>query len=454
MHGPLGGSATRASQPQNTIAPHPKPPLQRTIMADAPKQKYVSLPGIDTAPDVYETPELAEDVSTIPASTAVSDSENDDSDPEASAVRHQHLQTDQARSRFQPSRVDAQGVDFSDNISAQRRSYRTATRARRRGEVLGDDSDEEKESFSRKLLRVKRELEELENEYKERVASGDKSKIEERDPKEIIEFISDKVDDIYAMRRGGVRGAGPQLDRTIDKFNSYTPFGPSERLSKAIANQPPLPGSQIQRSQLEFVLDQARRFDERLTKLESNLGLNGNTMPDIGDKAPFPVFTTLERIEQTVGLVGDASQGSLEEAGARIKEMIADAERLKELRAEASRDGESSNPEQEAKINALYGTLPSLDKLSPILPMALERLRTLRLVHTGAWAAEDVLTELENRQSQQEAEIKQWTTSVQGVEEDLKACEVAMQNNMHIVGDWVKNIEQRVAKLPGGDAGL
>ncbi|KAF1968976.1 hypothetical protein BU23DRAFT_558006 [Bimuria novae-zelandiae CBS 107.79] len=424
-------------------------------MAEVPKVKYDSLPGIDTAPDVYETtPDLAEDLSTIQASTAVSDSEDDDDDPETSAVRHQHLHTDQARSRFQPSRVDAHGVDFSDNISAQRRSYRTSTRARRRGEILGDDSDEEAESFERKLMRVKQELQELEGEYQERVKSGDMSKIEERDPKEIIEFISDKVDHIYAMRRGGVRGAEPQLDRTIDKFNSYAPFELSSRITKAIASQPPLPGSQVQRGQLEYVLDQAKQFDDRLSKLETSLGLNGNTMPDVGENGTLPIFTTLERIEQTIGLVGDASQGTLEAAGVQIKKMIVDAEQLKELREEASHDGESPNPEQEAKINALYGTLPSIDKLSPILPMMLERLRTLRLVHTSAWAADDVLTELENRQSQQEAEIKKWEQSMQELEEDVKKCERAMQSNMHTVGDWIKKIEERVAKLPGGDAGL
>ena len=420
-------------------------------MSDAPKIKYDSLPGIDTAPDVYETPELAEDVSTVQASTAVSDSESDDDD--ASGVRHQHLQTDQARSRFQPSRVDAHGVDFSDNISAQRRSYRTSTRARRRGEILGDDSDEEEESFERKLMRVKQELQELEGEYQERVKSGDKSKIEERDPKEIIEFISDKVDQIYAMRRGGVRGAEPQLDRTIEKFNNYAPFEPSSGITKAIANQPHLPGSQVQRGQLEYVLDQAKQFDERLSTLESSLGLNGNTMPDIGDNAPFPIFTTLERIEQTVGLIGDASQGTLEAADAQIQKMIADAEHLKELRDEASQDEEFTNPEQEAKINALYGTLPSIDKLSPVLPMMLERLRTLRLVHTSAWAADEVLTELETRQSQQKAEIKKWDQSMQELEEDVKKCEGAMHNNMYTVGDWIKKIEERVAKLPGGDLG-
>ncbi|KAK3208304.1 hypothetical protein GRF29_77g292779 [Pseudopithomyces chartarum] len=373
-------------------------------MAEASKVKYESLPGIDTAPDVYETPDLAEDVSTIQASTAVSDSDPaSDSDEDVSGIRNQRLQTDQARSRFQPSRVDAHGVDFSDNISAQRRSYRTSTRARRRGDTLGDDSDEEAESFERKLMRLREELRELEGE-------------------------------------------------TIDKFNAYKPFGPSKSIARAIEKQPPLPGSQVQRGQLEYVLEQAKEFDERLAKLEASLGLNGNTMPDIGENAPFPVFTTLERIEQTVGLVADASQGSLEAAGAQIKKMIADAEQLRDYRSEASQDGESPNPEQEAKINALYGTLPSIDKLSPILPMMLERLRTLRLVHTSAWAADDVLTELEKRQGQQEEEIKKWEQSLQEVEEDVKKCEAALQTNMHTVGDWVRKIEERVAKLPGGEA--
>lgn len=427
-------------------------------MTEAPKPKYDSLPGIDTAPDVYETPELAEDVSTIQASTAVSESDEDDSDEEESAVRHQRLQTDQARNRFQPSRVDAHNVDFSDNISAVRRSYRTSTRGqRRRGEVLGDDSDEEPESFTRKLVRVKEELQELEQEYQARIQSGDKSKIEERDPKEIIEFISDKVDYIYAMRRGGVRGAEPQLDRTIDKFNKYPDFTPSARITKAIKNQPPLPGSQIQRSQLEYVLNQAADFDARLTQLEKGLGLNGNTMPDLADKAPFPVFTTLERIEQTLGLVGDASQGTLDAASQQLRKMLADAEQLKELRQEASRTGDAAkaapSPDQEAKVNALYGTLPSIDKLAPVLPIVLERLRTLRLVHTAAWQADEVLTELENRQSQQEAEIRKWEKALRELQADVEKCEKAMHGNVKVVGDWVKKIEERVAKLPGAGGG-
>ena len=422
------------------------------MTSEASRPKYDSLPGIDTAPDVYETPDLAEDVSTVQASTAMSESDYDDSDPESSTVNHQRLQTNQARNRFQPSRVDANGVDFSDNI-AQRQAYRTYTRQRRRGEILGDDSDEEQEGFSQKLMRVKRELQELENEYEERKKSGDKTQIEERDAKEVMDLISDKVDEIYASRRGGIRGAEPLLDRTIEKFNGYESFAPSSKITAAIANQPPLPGTQIQRSQLEHVLTQAAEFEQRITQMENSLGLNGNTMPEIGDDSTFPVLTTLQRLEQTLGAIGDASTNNLDGASQQIKKLIEEAKDLKEARLEASRVGSSDDskaigtPDQEAKINALYGTLPSIDKLSPVLPLVLERLRTLRLVHTSAWQADEVLTELESRQSKQEEEIQNWEKQLELVEEDIKKHEKTMQGNIKVVGEDIKMLEGKIAKL-------
>ena len=430
-------------------------------MSEATRPKYDNLPGIDTAPDIYETPDLAEDVSTIQASTNVSESDNDDDDdhPEQSVVQHQRLQTNQARNRFQPSRVDAQGVDFSDNIAAQRRSYRTSTRARRRrGEILGDHSDDEKEeAFGEKLMRVKRELSELENEYERRVAAGEKSKVNEPDPKQYIEFAANKIDTIFAMRHGGARGPEAQLDRTVRKFKDYKPFGPSPTLTKAIATQPPLPGTQIQRNQLEYVLNQAAEFDKRITQLEDSLGLNGNTMPELSEGSSFPVFSTLQRLEQTLGVVSDASTSNLDTAIQQIKKLTADAEQLKETRLEAARAGSGSGDgkamtylDQETKINALYGTLPSIDKLAPILPLVLERLRTLRLVHTSAWQADEALSELQARQSKQEEEIKKWERQLVVVEKEMAKCTEAMHNNIKVVGEDVKRIDGRIEKLLGG----
>jgi nuclear migration protein JNM1 len=426
-------------------------------MSEGTRPKYDNLPGIDTAPDIYETPDLAEDVSTIPASTVVSESDDDKDE----GLNHQRFQTDQARNRFQPSRVDAQGVDFSDNIAAQRRSYRTTTQARRRrGEILGDDSDDEKETFGAKLMRVKKELLELESEYERGLETGDKSKIEEKDPKQHLEYIANKVDTMYAMRRGGARGSEAQLDRTIQKFKDYKPFEPSPKLTKALANQPPLPGTQIQRNQLEYVLNQAAEFDKRITQLENNLGLNGNTMPELSDRPSLPVFATLQTLEQTLGLLGDASTNNLEGAMQQIKKLTADAEQLKATRSDAARAGSVSAdsnaiayPDQKAKINALYGTLPSIDKLSPILPLVLERLRTLRLVHTSAWQADEVLSELQSRQAKQEEEIQKWERQLVIVEKDMEKCTEAMHNNIKVVGDDVKRIDARVDKLLTGTRG-
>ncbi|KAF1951893.1 hypothetical protein CC80DRAFT_495774 [Byssothecium circinans] len=433
-------------------------------MSEASKPKYDSLPGIDTAPDVYETPELAEDISTVQASTAISSSDSgSDSNysdaedgEEASTVQNRRLQTDQARHRFQPSRVDAHNVDFSDNISgAQRRSYRTSTRAqRRRGEILGDDSDEEEESFERKLARVRQETLELEEEYKRRVDEGDKTQTEERDSREVMEFISEKVDAIYAARRGGVKSAEHQLQKTVERFDGYKPFGAAKRIEDAIQRQPPLPGSQVQRSQLEYVLDQAADFEKRLAGLEKCLGLDGTTMPDIGDAPPMPVFSTLERIEQSLGVVNDASTGTLDAASSQIRKLITEAETLKDARSSSPSSPTSSEPpvssltpDQEAKINALYGTLPSLDKLTPLLPMVLDRLRTLRLVHTSAWQADEVLTDLETRQGQQEAEIENWSLKLDELEKEVKEAEKRTLEKVREVGELVRGVEDRVEEL-------
>ncbi|KAF1999311.1 hypothetical protein P154DRAFT_554804 [Amniculicola lignicola CBS 123094] len=429
-------------------------------MAEPSKPKYDSLPGIDTAPDVYETPDLDHETSTIQASTTLSSSASATSgasdDEEESGIRRHRFEPDSARERFQPARVDARGVDFSDNVAAQHRSYRTSTRGQRqRGEILGEDSsDEEREGFAAKLARVRREVLELEREYEGRVQSGEKAKMEEGDARAMMEFVSEKVDRIYAERRGGVRGAEPLLERTIAKFEGYQAFGESKGIKGAIERQPPLPGSQVQRSQLEVVLDQAADFDERIAGVERVLGLSGSSMPDVGENPPFPVFTTLEKFEQTLATLGEASSGGLETTAQHIKKLIADADALKISQADAERSlSEPSgkplyNTDQETKINALYGTIPTIDKLSPLLPLVLERLRTLRLVHTSAYQADEVLTELEHRQSKQEEEIKKWEISLDNIENDIKVSEKSLQHNMKVVGDWVKGLEARIDKLP------
>jgi nuclear migration protein JNM1 len=160
-----------------------------------------------------------------------------------------------------------------------------------------------------------------------------------------------------------------------------------------------------------------------------------------------------------LGLLGDASTNNLEGAIQQIRKLTVDAEQLKATREDAARDGIVSTdsnanayPDQEAKINALYGTLPSIDKLSPILPLVLERLRTLRLVHTSAWQADEALSELEKRQSKQEEEIKKWERQLVIMEKDMEKCTETMHNNIKVAGDDVKKIAAKVDELVNGDS--
>lgn len=107
----------------------------------------------------------------------------------------------------------------------------------------------------------------------------------------------------------------------------------------------------------------------------------------------------------------------------------------------------AEDPERSSKINALYGTLSTIDSLAPTLPMVLDRLRTLRLLHTSAAAASNTIDELEKRQSNQAAEIKQWREALVQVEQNLKTGEGGLQENVKTVGEWVKDLESRMTKL-------
>ena len=66
---------------------------------------------------------------------------------------------------------------------------------------------------------------------------------------------------------------------------------------------------------------------------------------------------------------------------------------------------------------------------------------------TSAATADAVLTELEARQSKQEEEIQNWEKQLQLVEEDVKKHEQALQGNVKVVGDDVKMLEEKIAKL-------
>jgi nuclear migration protein JNM1 len=383
------------------------------------------------------------------------------------------MQTSQARDRFGLERVDASGADFSDRLDGKKTFYKTSRRKQRRrqhwdGEgdgVFGDLSDEEEETLDRKLARLRQEVEEVKMELASKNASeedgGEKSKqaapdADEADMLANIDTLSRALDAIYTTRRGESQGAEIDLARTIDKFNK----APTVQQEENAVPAPALPTSSTSQAELLQALSKAAELDGRLASMEQALGLNGTNMPDQGSHQAKPILPTLDNLDRQVQTVSNSS-ASIDAAQSKTRQLIKDADRLQKLtQAQEERNGSpdrstngqtqfshTDDSERSSKINALYGTLSTIDSLAPTLPMVLDRLRTLRLLHTSAAAASNTLDELEKRQTNQAAEINQWREALVQVEQNLKAGGGGLTENVKTVGDWVKDLESRMAKL-------
>ncbi|KAF2088250.1 hypothetical protein K490DRAFT_73202 [Saccharata proteae CBS 121410] len=467
-------------------------------------RKYATLPDLDLAPDIYETPELTEDVSTLQTSTtALSDSQGSvySDDLDAPIDRRGIPTGDEARTQFDGSRVDARTVDFSDRLARHHKSYRIINRRKRRGspvseEAFGDFSDEEDETLERKLARLRREVEEVKIEFENRKdsrkstfgetgtepAEGKDGDEDQDGSADDIVTLSKTLDAVYIQRHGGLEGAEAQLARTLRKFSKEDQQRKDTQDGKETAGtslsttiSPDL------RAQMHFSQQQtsqafakAADFDARLSELEKALGLNAANMPDMGSQPPKPILQILETLDRQMNTITEVSANSLDAASRRITKVTQEAERLEELRRNARNAQDSApspvtqrqrsgttttlpngdnepqyteDPERVAKINALYGTLATIDSLAPSLPLVLERLRTLRLVHTSAGNASATLDELEKRQGEQAEEIRQWTQAVSKVETGLQEGGAMLAENVKTVSDWVKELEARVAKF-------
>ncbi|TID16923.1 putative dynactin subunit 2 protein [Venturia nashicola] len=448
----------------------------------AAARKYAGLPDLDLAPDIYETPDLADDVSTLQANSIRSPSSNsayDDSVPnedseDTSGIVRQHLRPAEARTRFGPARVDARNVDFSETLNGAKRYYKTSTQRRRRKSYDGEDdqygdfSDEEDESIDRKLARLKRELEEVKLELEEsdlqkrnqrKQLSTDKVEADDSDVIENVRKLSGALDAIYTTRHGTSKGAEDDLAKTIAKFDKASMTSRSQSQSQhRTANQ--LPATSLEhQTQLIQAFSNSAELDARLDSLERSLGLSGANLPESNIGSNRPIIPTLDMLDRQFQIVCNSAT-TIEAAQSKARRLIDDAERLQKLKEDGQSSPPSSaglppstrpslsyseDPERASKINALHGTLSTIDSLAPTLPVVLDRLRTLHFLHTSAASASATLDDMEKRQSEQKAEIQQWHEALNNVEKNLNIGESGLSENIKNITGWIKELEARMA---------
>ncbi|KEF60041.1 uncharacterized protein A1O9_04891 [Exophiala aquamarina CBS 119918] len=519
-------------------------------------KKYAGLPDLDIAPEVYETPDLADDVSTVQTGTVRTISPvPSDHDSGAPGLDRQPVDQEGARRRFGASRVDARGVDFSDAIGGSHRSYRTRSSRRRMVKNdKGEDeivymSDSEDETLGRKLARLKRETEEVrlqlqkleqekdsESEFKDSVEQQQQQQERHLEQEEIID--RDGVEELSRVLDGlsvkaGLKGLGTTEEDFISKLDSNARQQQRQQTkdgtSQWTAAHEPSPHDTPS-------LAAVAAFSDRLTALEAALGVASTRAESPRTASILPTLDRLSsQIATLFGALNPPTSNTtasaphttplLDSVSSKLKTLTNESKALEQSRKSAlealeklhntrmnqlvsanlhintrprrglsnssgpqgnaiglsgyppslsnniNNDPSASNTnqqlmdlhrpddeslqitsrvfleEQAVKVTALYQLLPSIQNLQPLLPVVLERLRALSVIHAGAADAKNGLDEVERKQAEMQAEIKQWREAVEVVEKGILELEESMKGNAKVVGDMVGSLEGRIGSL-------
>ncbi|PHH65468.1 hypothetical protein CDD81_2248 [Ophiocordyceps australis] len=421
-------------------------------------RKYANLPDLDSAPDIYETPDLTDDNSTIPT-TNQAPSEDDffdaEQDDEAQGISRSRLRIDEARSRFTPANIDATGVDFSDRVDGKRKSYKTTSRRQRilqdGTEELGDVSEgDDDEGLQRRIARLTREVEEAKADFAtlKSAADGQSGNPEPHDSR--LDILSQTLDNLNASSLAAVATkTAPAAVKTTNDIPAvadgatYTvTYTPSYEKSHALAK--------------------AADFDERLLMLENALGISSSALPEANhDGLPRAILPTLDSMNKQISTLAQASTANLDAISRRVRSLASDQDRLndsrekaKNLRDEMGKNGPTSprdETDQEAKINALYGILPAIEGLTPLLPPLLDRLRSLRALHADAATASQTLDRIETQQLEMAGDLKQWRDGLKKLESSMQSRDTTVEGNMKIMEGWIKGLEERITNGSRGE---
>ena len=212
-------------------------------------------------------------------------------------------------------------------------------------------------------------------------------------------------------------------------------------------------------------------FESRLVMIETALGIDDLPLPTQDDSMTKPVFLSLDALSRQLNTLSTSTDTSLDTISRRVRQLTQDTEKLEQARKSAkqaqealrqqalsptapnsradptkeiSKESYPEDPELTAKVNALYGTLSTIESLAPMLPSVLDRLRSLRALHADAATASETLTQVESRQEGMKEELESWRKGLEKVEEAMEQGEQAMKGNTEVVEGWVKELEKRL----------
>ena len=404
-------------------------------------------------------------------------------DDTSGVVRHR-LHADEARTHFEPA--DTGNHSLSGRISSKRKSYRSTSRKKRKdrpemnGIINGLEvsSDEEDESLERKLARLRREVAEVKDEFQRREKKPQDVTATEKDNETgSLDALSQVLESVGPTTADGENGAANRLTRKLT--SALKPNGvETNKLPAASAQQDGANSTYTvtyaPKYQEEHALSKVSDFESRLTLIEAALGIDAIPLPTQDRSAAKAVIPTLDMLDKQFNTLTTSTDSSLDVIRRRVQQLTHDTEKLEQSRKSAkaayealrqetlsptgkgvrsptvnavARLPEIEDPEVTSKINALYGTLNTIESLAPLLPSVLDRLRSLRTLHADAATASQTLSKVESRQEAMKDELEGWRQGLEKVEKAIEQGEHTMKANTEMVEGWVKELEERISKL-------
>lgn len=347
--------------------------------------------------------------------------------------------------------------------------------------MIGADShgaenvnDEDEEGLEQKLARLRREVAEVKADFDRRTSQDrEHTQATTKVAKEELDTLGEVLDSVNLQ---GSRSGDATATRLVQRLATAAsdrpiPTDATRALNGLAAQSEPMYKlSYAPEYDQQHSLAKIADFDTRLTLLETVLGVDTIAFPTQASSQDKSVLPTLEKLDNQVSVLSASTESNLDSANRRVRQLTQDTQRLTEARKSAKAAQEDLNnsrntsrpstapqlengahglsvvddPEQISKINALYGTLPTIQSLSPLLPSLLDRLRSLRSVHADAAASNQSLAQVESRQEAMAEDIRNWKAGLENIERIIEQEQKTMSGNMSAVEGWVRELEDRM----------
>jgi len=291
---------------------------------------------------------------------------------------------------------------------------------------------------------------------------------QEEEDAESWDKLTDVLDGLMTMRNKSGTGKTVMYKKLANSVNAQ-PTASQDTTSPATQNDGSIKDTTIPTASYTIsyspqfknthTLAKVANFDSRITLLERLLGISTTTTISLTTNSA--IIPSIENLTKQLTVLTTSSATVLDAASRRVKALTHEAEKLTESRKAAVRaagDNEdlssisqgtvaSGDAESESKINALYGTLSTIESYAPLLPAVLDRLRSLRGIHAEAARSVKALEEVERKQEEMRWEIEKWREALENVETSVDENGRIVDGNVDKVDEWVRNLEERLSRL-------